>query len=350
MDSTGSTNMTTFDVTAANFMNDNWFSVRAKEVNSNAVGRRAIAINQPSGLMNCAAMPPQSVFQVPAQSCLGQTITLQDQSLNAPTSWEWTITPSTFSFVNGTNANSQSPDVNFSTTDIYTITLVTTNFAGTDTSTQIVDVSYAFPLAAFTPQPGGLTYIFVNQSTGGFYYTWDFGDGGSSTLQHPSHTYATSGTYTVRLTVSSPCGTVTSSKFVTVIGTGLENLFEGAEVKVYPNPSQGIFPPEYTGTASGSTRVESCGHSRKNIESIRFQAHCRQLKRDLGPQHLCSRYLLPASPDSIWDRQHETDCEIEPESKSLYQERAEKRICFLPFLFKKRCQLKSHPFSLGTDF
>ncbi len=31
-------------------------------------------------------------------------------------------------------------------------------------------------------------------------WSWDFGDGGSSTEQNPSHTYTTPGVYSVRLT------------------------------------------------------------------------------------------------------------------------------------------------------
>ncbi|MBK9338120.1 MAG: HYR domain-containing protein [Lewinellaceae bacterium] len=46
-------------------------------------------------------------------------------------------------------------------------------------------------------------YSFTNTSTGyGLSYEWDFGDGGTSTAQHPTHLYAGPGTYTVCLTVS----------------------------------------------------------------------------------------------------------------------------------------------------
>ncbi len=37
-------------------------------------------------------------------------------------------------------------------------------------------------------------------------WSWDFGDGTSSTLQNPSHTYADDGVYTVRLSVAGPAG------------------------------------------------------------------------------------------------------------------------------------------------
>jgi PKD repeat protein/invasion protein IalB len=42
---------------------------------------------------------------------------------------------------------------------------------------------------------------FTNTSTGGVTWLWTFGDGNTSTLQNPSHTYTTSGTYTVKLKI-----------------------------------------------------------------------------------------------------------------------------------------------------
>ncbi|MEX2191149.1 MAG: PKD domain-containing protein, partial [Bacteroidota bacterium] len=47
-----------------------------------------------------------------------------------------------------------------------------------------------------------LTVTFQNRSwQGATSYEWDFGDGGSSTEENPSHTYTNAGTYTVTLTV-----------------------------------------------------------------------------------------------------------------------------------------------------
>jgi Zn-dependent metalloprotease len=43
-------------------------------------------------------------------------------------------------------------------------------------------------------------------SSGPTSWAWDFGDGQSSTLQNPSHTYAASGTYTVKLTATNAFG------------------------------------------------------------------------------------------------------------------------------------------------
>jgi PKD repeat protein len=62
----------------------------------------------------------------------------------------------------------------------------------------------AVPNAIFTPGCSGLTCRFTDGSidTDGTVaaWRWTFGDGASSTQRHPSHTYASGGTYTVTLT------------------------------------------------------------------------------------------------------------------------------------------------------
>ncbi len=70
------------------------------------------------------------------------------------------------------------------------------------------------PNSAFTSSTQDLcvqtTLNFTNQSTAGTApittYTWDFGDGNSSTNQNPSHSYTAAGTYTVTLVVQASNG------------------------------------------------------------------------------------------------------------------------------------------------
>jgi PKD repeat protein len=58
-----------------------------------------------------------------------------------------------------------------------------------------------------------LEAAFNNLSTGDWTTSsWDFGDGGTSTDNNPTHTYTTPGSYTVSLTVSGPGGTNTETK------------------------------------------------------------------------------------------------------------------------------------------
>ncbi len=77
------------------------------------------------------------------------------------------------------------------------------------------------PVAAFTFAATDLEVSFTDQSTDDGQITawsWDFGDGNTSALQHPVHVYASAGTYTVNLTVTDDEGlTDTVSEEVTVI-------------------------------------------------------------------------------------------------------------------------------------
>ncbi len=69
------------------------------------------------------------------------------------------------------------------------------------------------------PATSPLMVNFSNTSTGSITsYAWTFGDGGTSTLAAPSHSYAAAGIYTVSLTVTGPGGsnTQTRSNYVTV--------------------------------------------------------------------------------------------------------------------------------------
>lgn len=54
------------------------------------------------------------------------------------------------------------------------------------------------------------TVFFLNLSTPNSIYHWDFGDGQTSDRLHPAHTYATAGTYEVKLTVTTPNGCASS--------------------------------------------------------------------------------------------------------------------------------------------
>ena len=66
-------------------------------------------------------------------ACLNTTVRLTDQSKYLPTNWYWTIEPSTFEFVNGTNGSSQNLEVIFTNEGTYSVTLTATNENGAGT-------------------------------------------------------------------------------------------------------------------------------------------------------------------------------------------------------------------------
>ena len=65
-----------------------------------------------------------------------------------------------------------------------------------------------------------LTVQFYDLSTNATSWSWDFGDGGTSTLQDPTHTYTTGGKFTVKLTASNSGSSdvLTSTDLIAVVG------------------------------------------------------------------------------------------------------------------------------------
>ncbi|WP_171037106.1 T9SS type B sorting domain-containing protein [Maribacter algarum] len=59
---------------------------------------------------------------------------------------------------------------------------------------------------------------------------WDFGDGNTSILEHPTHTYATPGTYTVSVTATTALETKTESKDITIYAVPTANTVSDFEV------------------------------------------------------------------------------------------------------------------------
>jgi PKD repeat protein len=63
----------------------------------------------------------------------------------------------------------------------------------------LIPITQSTVTAAFGSSANGGTVNFTNTSSGASSYYWDFDDGNNSTATSPSHTYAASGTYNVKL-------------------------------------------------------------------------------------------------------------------------------------------------------
>jgi chitodextrinase len=98
-----------------------------------------------------------------------------------------------------------------------------------------------FAAPAGTSGPAPLTVDFRNLSSGQVEeYLWNFGDGGSSTLPNPTHTYTVSGDYTVSLTVTGPGGIDIETKVDFVSVAVPAPVING----LVAEPSSGIVPLE----------------------------------------------------------------------------------------------------------
>ncbi|CAG5084361.1 PKD domain-containing protein [Parvicella tangerina] len=108
------------------------------------------------------------------------------------------------------------------TTDTtYTMMLVVENECGVDTGYHTVTVLpnqvNAFYNTNITDGCEPLTVDFTQLSQGSnLFFSWDFGDGNTSTVYSPTHTFTTAGTYTVSLFVNDGCSYDTTTVDITV--------------------------------------------------------------------------------------------------------------------------------------
>lgn len=133
--------------------------------------------------------------------CPGEAVQLQDLSSGNPTQWSWVIEGSTM-----LTAEEQNPMITLMDPGIYTVGLTVSNSEEENSKieNQYLEVM-ELPTADFAFVQEDLSFTFQNQSEDGLNYIWDFGDGNSSTLISPEHTYENEGDYIVTLEVFNEC-------------------------------------------------------------------------------------------------------------------------------------------------
>ncbi len=209
---------------------------------------------------NQGGVAPAASFTADGNSgCAPTTINFTDLSAGAPTSWNW-------SFPGGTPSTStdQNPTVTYDNPGSYTVTLEASNSFGNDIATQVGYVTIEnTPSANFFTSTSGLDATFNNTSTDATTYSWDFGDGNTSTSANPTHTYANGGTYTVTLIATNDCGSETITSEVVFVDAPViafsSNVTSGCGplmVEFYDNSSGGLTSWNWSfpgGTPSTST-------------------------------------------------------------------------------------------------
>ena len=111
-------------------------------------------------------------------------------------------------FGDGITSTAENPTHMYTADGVYTISLTVNGPGGLDTEVKTNYITvYSTIHADFSATPTSgvapLDVDFTNLSLGDFTASlWDFGDGITSTVESPTHTYTTSGVYTVTLTVS----------------------------------------------------------------------------------------------------------------------------------------------------
>jgi len=165
------------------------------------------SVTQTVSVSAAANLAPVADF---AATVTGLSVAFTDLSTDpdgSVISWYWRFGDGNVSF-------DRSPVHVYEAGDTYTVTLsVVDNRTASDSQTKSVTVAApgnTAPVAGFSAIVTDLTATFTDESTDSdgsvVAWSWDFGDGSSSTAQSPAHTYGAAGDYNVTLTVTDDLG------------------------------------------------------------------------------------------------------------------------------------------------
>jgi len=153
-------------------------------------------IIQPRGIIT-SIKPVANFTATPRNTCATIGVTFSDISTGTVTHWLW-------DFGDGFTSTLQKPVHIYSDTGMFTVQLIISNGGCSDTVKLINYIHISAPIARFNANMDckkPYERMFQDMSIGADEWYWDFGDGTTSTLKNPIHTYALKGTYQVSLRV-----------------------------------------------------------------------------------------------------------------------------------------------------
>jgi PKD repeat protein/subtilisin family serine protease len=223
-----------------------YFSVRAR--GANGVWSEAGTSN---GVIAGSGPCPQADFSV---NPTGGPAPLQVQFTNLSSG---VISSYAWNFGDGGTSSQPNPAHTYAAPGVYDVTLTVSGLSGTGTETKTAYIqAYSPSQADFSSTPtSGLAPLevqFTDQSSGVISsYAWNFGDGGTSSQQNPTHTFSAPGVYDVTLAVNGPSGSSTETK------TAYIQVYGPSDADFNANPTSGPVPLEVQFTDQSSGEIAS---------------------------------------------------------------------------------------------
>jgi gliding motility-associated-like protein len=141
--------------------------------------------------------------------CIGNATSFTDHSSitsGSVSGWSWNFGDP----ASGANniSNLQDPSHVYPAAGNYTVILTATSDSGCQSTTNFIAMVQPPPVASFTVPAvcANTSTQFTDGSTAANQWKWQFGDGATSGIQNPAHTYAGYGTYVATLIVTSAGG------------------------------------------------------------------------------------------------------------------------------------------------
>ncbi|WP_448563403.1 collagenase [Thalassotalea ganghwensis] len=190
---------------------------------------------------------PVAVINGPYSASENQVINFSSEGSSDT---DGTITAYLWNFGDGNTATDANPSHSYSGAGNYTVTLTVTDNLGSNhsvnTTAQISAVNQA-PIVEINGPYTGEQNIAINFNSNGSYdadgtiasYLWNFGDGSTSSQANPTHSYNTSGSYTVSLTVTDNEGlTNSTTTTATISGDEIVTLTNGSSLNISGQQNQ----------------------------------------------------------------------------------------------------------------
>ena len=113
-----------------------------------------------------------------------------------------------------------------------------TDFGGCSANDTVSVTVLPTPVAAFTFTQSGTTVNTTNTSSGAMLYDWNFGDGATDISNSPSHTYASTGVFTVQLIATNSNGCADTTTQTIDLLNGINPIDNGLIIFSYNNESE----------------------------------------------------------------------------------------------------------------